>query len=287
MKRWLDTPLNRRRLLWGVTAGLAAMVALVLVVAWLNSRSQPAGVPLLVRASVMAATGWSWPVLLGVELALGFGFGVTVGVAVPPMEGSGTAVMVRTAAHLLISSTLFAGICWVCGLPRSNWKGLLLLLGLYWLLYLVIWLLRYLHWRRELEDIRRELGLAEPDAGWRRRQPLAPYLLVAAAMELSLPPLLRLAEQGSDIPVLTGLCYPYLLLPVVCLAVGWGAGQRLGLALALPAACAVLTLPNVFFVYNPSALFQAGVAVAFALAGNLAGALCRHLKKRGERNEDP
>ena len=289
MKSWLDTPLYRQRLLWGVTAGLLAMVALVLAVAWLNSLSVLPGAPLLVRWSVLAATGWPWPVLLGVELALGFGFGVTVGVAVPPMEGSGAAVAVRTGAHLLISSALFAGICWVCGLPPENWQGLGLLLGLYWMMYLVVWLLRYLHWRRELAGIRRKLGLAppEPVGGWGRVRPLAPCLLVAAAMELVLPPLLRLAERGSDIPVLTGLCYPYLLLPFVCLAVGWTAGRRLGPSLLCPLFCGLLTVPCVVFLYNATALFQAGVAAAFALAGNLAGALYRHLKKRGERHEGP
>lgn len=283
MKRWLDTPLNRKRLLWGMTTGLAAAVALVLIVAWLNSLSVLPGAPLLVRWSVMAATGWPWPVLLGAELALGFGFGMTVGVAVPPMEGSGAAVAVRTAVHLLASSALFAGICWVCGLPPGNWQGLLLLLGLYWLMYLVVWLLRYFHWRRELEGIRRELGLAPPGpvGGPLQVRPLAPYLLVAAAMELLVPPVLRLAEETSDIPVLTGLFYPYLLLPFVCLAVGWSVGRRLGPSLFCPLFCGLLTVPCIVFLYNASALFQAGVAAAFALAGNLAGALYRHLKERG------
>lgn len=289
MRRWLDAPLNHQRLLWGVTVGLAATVALVLVVTWLNSLSGMPGDPLLVRPSVMASTGWPWQGLLAAELALGFCFGVSVGLAVPPMEGTGAAVAVRTAVHLLASSALFAGICWVCGLPPSNWQGLLLLLGLYWLMYLVVWLLRYLHWRRELECIRRELGLVRPGpvGGPLQVRPLTPYLLVAAAVELLVPPVLRLAEKTSDIPVLTGLFYPYLLLPFVCLAVGWAAGRRLGLALALPAACAALTLPHVFFLYNATALFQAGVAAAFALAGNLAGALYGHLKKGGERHEDP
>lgn len=283
MREWLDVPLNRQRLAWGLGMGLVSMVILLLAVVWLNSLSVLPGQALLVRPAVLAALGWPAPALLGLELVLGFGFGVSVGLAVPPMEGAGAAVAVRTAIHLAVSSALFAGICWVCGLPPGNWRGLTLLLGLYWLMYLVVWLLRYLHWRRELEAIRRELGLASPPAagGPFQVRTLRPYLLLAAAMELAVPPLLRLLEQGSDIPVLTGLFYPYLLLPFVCLAVGWAAGRRRGIALVLPAACAALTVPHVFLLYNSSALFQAGVAAAFALAGNLAGALCGRLRKRG------
>lgn len=50
--------------------------------------------------------------------------------------------------------------------------------------------------------------------------------------------------------------------------------------------CAVLTVPHVFLLYNESALFQAGVAAGFALAGNLAGALRRRVK-RGRAHEAP
>ena len=286
MREWLNAPLNRQRLAWGLGLGLISALALLLAVVWLNSLSVQPGEALLVRPAVLAALGWPAPALLALELALGFGFGVSVGLAVPPMEGTGAAVAARTAVHLVVSSALFAGICWVCGLPPGNWQGLTLLLGLYWLMYLTVWLLRYLHWRRELEGIRRELGLPPPPAGGPFQvRPLVPYLLVAAAMELAVPPALRLIEGGSDIPVLTGRFYPYLLLPFVCLAVGWAAGRRLGVALALPAACAVLTVPHVFLLYNSSALFQAGAAAVFALAGDLAGALRRRIKGEDAREK--
>lgn len=287
MKRWLKTPLNQQRLTWGIGMGLGAMVAMLLVVGWLNSLSVLPGEPLLVRPAVLEALGWPAAALLALELLLAFGFGVSIGLAVPPMEGTGTAVAVRTVVHLLVSSALFAGICWVCGLPPENWQGLALLLGLYYLMYLTVWLLRYLHWRRELEDIRRELGLSAPApaGGPLQVRPVMPYLLLTAAMELMVPPLLRLLERGSDIPVLTGLFYPYLLLPFLCLAVGWAAGRRLGLALVLPAACAAMTVPHVFLLYNESALFQTGVAAVFALVGNLAGAIRRRLRE-GARCEE-
>lgn len=279
MKNRMFTPLNRQRLLWAAVCGLLAVVAVLLFVAWRGSLAVPPEDPLLVRRAVLDALAWPVPAVLALELALAFGFGASVGLAVPPMEGPGTAVAARTAAHLLCSSALFAGVCWICGLPPANWQGLLLLLGIYWLMYLVVWLLRYLRWRAELDAIRRALGLARPAAGgvWQAR-PLKPYLLLAGALELLLPLLLRLLDP-PDVPVLTQLFYPYLLLPFFCLAVGWSAGRRFGVALLLPVACGVLTLLCVFLVYNYTALFQAGAAFVFTLAGNLLGALVRRVRR--------
>ena len=279
MKNRMFMPLNRQRLLWAAVCGLLAVVAVLLFVAWRGSLAVPPEDPLLVRRAVLDALAWPVPAVLALELALAFGFGASVGLAVPPMEGPGTAVAARTAAHLLCSSALFAGVCWICGLPPANWQGLLLLLGIYWLMYLVVWLLRYLRWRAELDAIRRALGLARPAAGgvWQAR-PLKPYLLLAGALELLLPLLLRLLDP-PDVPVLTQLFYPYLLLPFFCLAVGWSAGRRFGVALLLPVACGVLTLPCVFLIYNYTALFQAGAAFVFTLAGNLLGALVRRVRR--------
>ena len=281
MRDFYEPSLLRRQLLWGLVVGLLAMTAVPLAVIWLNSLSVMPGEPLLVRASVLEATGWPWQVLLAVELALGFGFGVTVGLAVPPMEGSGHAVAVRTALHLLVSSALFAGLCWVCGLLWGSWQTWLTLPGIYWFAYAVVWLLRYLHWRSELRRIRERLGLAQPETPgeiWSLR-PIRGYLALAAVVELAVPPVLRLLEQSSDIPVLTGLLYPYVLLPFFCLVTGWSVGRRQGVALLYPVACGLITVPHVFLLYHASALFQAWVAAGFALGGILAGALVRQGKE--------
>mgnify|MGYP002801627654 FL=1 len=284
MKDRVFTSLNRQRLLWAAVCGLLAVAAVLLFVAWRGSLAVPPERPLLVRRAVLDALGWPLPVVLTLELALAFGFGASVGLAVPPMEGTGMAVAVRTAAHLLCSSTLFAGVCWMCGLPPANWQGLLLLLGIYWLIYLMVWLLRYLSWRAELNAIREGLGLAPRSAGGGLFQlhPLRTHLLLAAAVELGLPLLLKPLDP-PDVPVLTQLFYPYLLLPFFCLAVGWSAGRRFGVALLLPVACGVLTLLCVFLVYNYTALFQAGAAFVFTLAGNLLGALVRSLRHSRKR----
>ena len=181
MRDFYEPSLLRRQLLWGLVGGLLAMTAVPLTVIWLNSLSVMPGDPLLVRASVLEATGWPWQVLLAVELALGFGFGVTVGLAVPPV--------------------------------------------------------------------------------------------------------LRLLEQSSDIPVLTGLLYPYVLLPFFCLVTGWSVGRRQGVALLYPVACGLMTVPHVFLLYHASALFQAWVAAGFALGGILAGALVRQGKEHAREKK--
>lgn len=285
MKKLYEPALLRRRLLWAAVCGLLAMVIVPLAAVLLNAAiGAGADAPVIVRQSVLRATGWPWQALLAAELALAFAFGASVGLAVPPMEGSGAAVALRTAAHLLISTALWAGVCAVCGWPTVR-SGRLVLLGLYWFAYAVVWLLRYLSWRAELQRIREGLGLApRPAAGGPLQvRPIRAHLLLAAGVELLAPPLLRLAD-APDVPVLTGILYPFLLLPFFCLITGWSAGRRFGPALLYPVACGLLTLPCVFLLYNASALFQAWVALAFALTGNLLGAL---LRRRGRGDTSP
>nr|WP_326184306.1 hypothetical protein [uncultured Oscillibacter sp.] len=282
MKKLYEPALLRQQLLWAVICGLLAAVLVPLAVLLLNWATGMGGAaPVVVRQSVLTATGWPWQALLAAELALAFAFGASVGLAVPPMEGAGRAVAVRTTAHLLVSSVLWAGVCAVCGWP-AVWYGRLVLLGLYWFAYAVVWLLRYLSWRSELQRIREGLGLApKPAAGGPFQvRPLRAHLLLAAAVELAVPPLLYLVD-APDVPVLTGIFYPFLMLPFFCLITGWSVGRRFGVSLLYPAACGLLPVPWVFLLYNSSALSQAWTAALFALAGNLLGALSRWRKERG------
>lgn len=283
MKKLYEPELLRQQLLWGVVCGLLAMVLVPLAVIWLNSLSVLPGhnASLIVRNAVLDATGWPWQGLLALELLLSFAFGGTVGLAVPPMEGSAKAVAMRTALHVTLSSALYLGLCAVCGLWPGVWQGTLVLLGLYWFAYVVVWLLRYLHWYAEVQHLREGLGLlpARASGGPLQVRPLRTFFLLAAGMELGLPPLLRLLERGSDIPVLTGLVYPYLLLPFFGFATGWSSGKRFGTAVLYPLFCGLLTVPWVFLLYNSSVLFQVWMAAVPALVGNLLGALWRKFRK--------
>jgi len=279
VKLWNDSAYLRRRLTAGLIGGLAATALVPLVaVVWLNSMDiVTTGMPMIVRQSVLEATGWPWQGLLALEFVLSFAFGASVGVAVPPMEGTGRAVAVRTAAHLVFSSVLYAALCAVCGLWPGGWAGRLVVLALYWFAYGLVWLLRYLSWRSELEQIRQKLGLSVPAHSVFQVRPLRPYLLLAAGVELLLPYLLLLVD-AHDFPVLTGLLYPYLLLPFFCAATGWSVGRRFGAALVYPLACTLLTVPVILLIYNTSALFQVGMAGVPSLAGVLIGAAVRRKK---------
>lgn len=284
MKKLYEPSLLRQQLAWALVCGLLAMVLVPLAVIWLNNLSVMPGhsAMAIVRQAVLDRAGWPWQALLALELALAFAFGASVGLAVPPMEGAGLAVAVRTAAHLLASSVLYLGLCAVCGLWPPVWQGRAVLLGLYWFAYAVVWFLRYLSWRAELDRIREGLGLVpKPSAGgpFQARTLLA-HLAMAAAVELLAPPLLRLLEANSGIPALTGLLYPYLLLPFFCFIAGCSAGRRFGIALLYPAACAALAIPCVFLLYNSSALFHVWAAGLSALAGDLLGAALKWRKER-------
>lgn len=97
MKELYGTSLTRR-LLWALGLGLGAMVLLPFVMVWVNSLTgltETAAAPLTVSLRMLETTGWSWQRLLAAELGAAFAFGASVGLAVPPMEGSGRGVAVR------------------------------------------------------------------------------------------------------------------------------------------------------------------------------------------------
>ncbi len=181
-----------------------------------------------------------------------------------------------SGAHFLGTAAVFSLAGWRCRwFPiRESW---LCLLGLLLLLYVLKWSVRFLEWQSDVWAIRKSSGLEGADPPWKT---LAPYLLLAAAVELLLPPGLRLAD-ARDFPVLTGIFYPFLVLPLFCFFSACPLGTRLRRWwLLYPAACGALTLPCVFLLYNYTALFQVWAAGAAALAGGLLGVVLRRLKKR-------
>ena len=182
-----------------------------------------------------------------------------------------------SCVHFLLTAAVFSLAGWQCRwFPyRETW---LCLLGLLLLCYLLMWAVRYVGWRQDIRAIRKGVGLPEePESpGW---QKAVPYALLAAAVELLLPWLLRLVD-ARDVPVLTGIFYPFLILPLFCFFSGVSLAKRCRLLwLGYPVLCGVLTLPCVFLLYNSSALFQVGVAAIAALAGGAIGALRKKIRK--------
>lgn len=182
-----------------------------------------------------------------------------------------------SGVHFLLTATVFSLAGWQCRwFPyQETW---LCLLGLLLLCYLLMWAVRYVGWQQDVRAIRKGVGLQEePERPvWQRA---LPYGLLAAGVELLLPWLLQLVD-ARDVPVLTGIFYPFLILPLFCFFSGWPLAKRCRLLwLSYPVLCGVLTLPCVFLLYNSSALFQAWVAAISALAGGILGVF---LRKKGE-----
>lgn len=255
---------------WGI-----ALVYLVFVLGNAFSIPRPEGGNLLVVSQAMAEAYGSpvtaalaqffWSGLLGAALWT---------TEVPFLLERRT--LLWSGAHFLGTAAVFSLAGWRCRwFPiRESW---LCLLGVLLLLYVLKWSVRFLEWQADVRAIRECSGLEAAESPWKV---LAPYLLLAAAVELLLPPGLRLAD-ARDFPVLTGIFYPFLVLPLFCFFSACPLGTRLRRWwLVYPAACGALTLPCVFLLYNYTALFQVWAAGVAALAGGLLGVVLRRLKKR-------
>ena len=76
-----------------------------------------------------------------------------------------------------------------------------------------------------------------------------------AALGIALPLLARLCD-APDVPVFSGLLYPFLLLPIGSFLAGMALGRHRGFCPLFPLACALCYLPMVFLLFNATALFH-------------------------------
>ena len=211
-------------------------------------------------------------------LAACTGLGLMAGAAVRPFADSGRELLLRSAGHFLLTAVFFALL--VVELDMApDWTGVLFWEGLLALLYLLIWLSRWIGWYVEVSQLRELLGL-EPGPSplrWRETLPYFPFVLLLCTL---VPLALRGIERamGTDLPALTGIVYPLLILPVASLCAGVSLGKRQGLCPLFPLLCFVCYLPMVWLL-NVSAFFHCFLTAVPALAGDLAGSLYR-LKKR-------
>ena len=219
----------------------------------------------------------SEPLALAIQLALYFILGAETGIATLPFAEEGRVLLARSLLHFALTAALLTLTCTLLGWAWS-WRPMAVYLILLASVYLLIWLGRWIGWYTELSAIRKKLGLAPGPSPLKWWESL-PYLPFAVLLCLALPAGLGLFD-AADVPVLRALLYPCLLLPVGGAASGFSLGKRRGWCPLYPAACGALTLASVFLVYNQTALYMVGIAVAAALLGNLAGTL---LRRPGER----
>lgn len=235
--------------------------------------------PALCRPLIqMCGLGWA----AAITCALLFALGAAAGIATLPFAEEGRNLVVQSLAHFAVTAvfwSLLLGLCF--GMRR--WQSWLLGLAFLVLVYVLIWLGRWVGWYAEVAAIREKLGLAPGPSPLKWKETL-PYLPFAFLLCLLLPAVLRLCDDR--VPLLS-ILYGVLLLPVGGFFSGLSLGRRHGFCPLYPVACGVVILlfiPLARLFSNMADGVLIPIAVAAALLGDLAGAGCaRARRKRKER----
>ena len=271
-----DTKQAQRRITLGILAGIAVHFLLMYVL----------GTRAFLGPEVSAV--FSYPTCsfpppfegCGILLSyLLFGvLGAEIGIATLPFADCGRTLVLRTLAHFALMAVTVA----LWGGLNFGGAGAVFCLILLASIYVLVWLGRWVGWYVEVAAIRAKLGLAPGPSLLHWRETL-PYLVFALGLCLGLPALLRLLDP-QDVPVLSGVYFPFLLLPIGTFCSGVSLGHRHGFSPLYPVACALLSVAAVFLLFNGSALFHGGISLVCALVGNGVGTL---LKKRATREKNP
>ena len=210
------------------------------------------------------------------NVCLCFLMGMEAGAATLPFADSGRELVARSLIHYAATAATVS--VWV--VLNFGWHGTLptFLIPLT-LLYVLIWLGRWVGWFAEAAAIRAKLGLAPGPSLFHWRESL-PYVGFAFLLCLVLPLVLRLLDDPT--PLLSVL-YAWLLLPVGGFISGLSLGRRHGFCPIYPAACVLfilLFIPLARLCSNMADGALIPLALIAALAGNAAGAA----RQRRSRN---
>ena len=213
------------------------------------------------------------------NLSLWFLAGAEAGVATLPFADSGRELVVRSLIHYAATAATVSA--WA--VLNFGWRGTLpAFLVPLTLVYILVWLGRWVGWYAEVAAIREKLGLAPGPSPLHWKESL-PYVGFAFLLCLILPTVLRLLDDPT--PVLSAL-YGLLLLPAGGFMSGLSLGRRHGFCPLYPVSCVLFTLiftltAKLYTNMADGALIP--IALISVLAGNLAGA-ARHnaQEKRGK-----
>ena len=267
-------------LLRALIGGLCGLLVMLAVIFFANSLSILGSKPdysdmTLVSHGAMERFG-SYALAAAAQAVLCFALGAAAGIATLPFAEDGKTLVLRSLRHFAVTAVLYTLLLVLCLdiMPQNLpvWLGILAAL------YLVIWLGRYVGWYVELVQIRRRLGLNPGPSVLKWRETL-PYLPVLILLCDALPLLARLWDP-ADVPALSGLILPFLLLPLGSLFSGISLGKRQGFCPLYPVLAFALYLPMVFLLYNVTAMFHCYVAAGASLLGNLLGSLLRRGRKK-------
>ena len=261
-----------RALMGGAIAALLLLTFWVWfhLTGWSFQGRVPVGEFNLVAGATVAMFGSYW-LAAAVEFACAFALGAAIGLSTMPFADDTRSLAKESLLHFIVTGALVLLNLWVqCLLGLSRF-----FLTAYVLLYLLIWLGRWIGWYMEVDRIKIKLGLAPAHSPlkWRETLPYLPFLLVLC---LAVPVVLMWVDRFLfSAPLLSGLLMPYVLFPVVGVCSGLSLGKHQGLCLLYPVAAYVLYLPIVFWLFNYTALFHADVLFTATLIGNIIGTVRR------------
>lgn len=228
------------------------------------------------------------PEVLGSALSgvLWFLFGAEVGIATLPFADGGRALLLRSLAHfgaMILTVSLWAFLNFynrnypLTFLRYELWGFLVPVT----LVYILVWLGRWVGWYAEVAQLREKLGLA-PKPSFLKWQETLPHMAFAALLCLLVPTVLRLCD-AYDVPVLSGLLYPYLLLPIAGFFSALSLGKRQGFCPLYPLSCLLFVLLftlSARLYSNMSDNVMLPIALLAPLLGNLLGAGIKAQKER-------
>lgn len=211
---------------------------------------------------------------------LWFAFGAETALATLPFADEGKALLARSLCHfavMMATVVLWAFVNFFNGhYPLSFFRyELWYFLVPVALVYVLVWLGRWVGWYAEVAQIRQRLGLA-PRPSLLKWQETLPHILFAGVLCLLVPTILRLCDP-VEVPLLSELLYPFLLLPIGGLCSACSLGKRQGFCPLYPLACLLFTLLFLLtarlysHIVNGSQLLLS-IALLSSLAGNLLGA---------------
>ena len=220
---------------------------------------------------------------LAIQIALYFLMGAVVGIATLPFTDSGRELVLHSLVHFAVTAGLLILTCTLLGWAWS-WQAMVVYFILLAVVYLLIWLSRWVGWYIEVMAIREKLGLPSGPSPLKWRETL-PYLPFIALLCLIFP-LVLTPFDAADVPVLQALLYPWLLLPVGSFFSGLSLGKRQGFCPLYPVACAGFLFCFALLarlVSNVADTDMLPIAFLAALAGGLTGAALR--RRRGGAGE--
>ena len=264
------------RIVAGGLTGMAVLVAIGYLVGSINFWGESSFRGFQFVDGAMEHLLGSEALAVAVQFALFFVFGALAGIATIPFAEGGRELLTRSALHFLAMETVCcAGVLLNFAGTESPLPWMLALA----LVYVLIWLGRLAAWWGELDAIRKKLGLA-PVASplkWRESLPSLGFVLLLC---LAAPLALHFFD-APDVPLLTAMLWPWLLVPVGGFMGGLSLGKRHGLCPLYPASCVLLALTATLLLNNSSPWINGGIALTAALAGNLSGAAHYRRTRKG------